>query len=62
MLISHQMIIMIILLSIQTSSFIKMTVALIVERIYFRFNESGDYKMPVGIFRNLAGLEMEMHT
>jgi hypothetical protein len=28
--------------------------------LFFKFKQSGDYNMPVGLFPNLAGLEMEM--
>lgn len=28
--------------------------------LFYKFNETGDYNMPVGIFNNLAGLEMVM--
>lgn len=28
--------------------------------LFFKFKESGDYNMPVGIFQNLQGLEMDM--
>ncbi len=28
--------------------------------LFYKFNESGDYNMPVGIFQGLDGLEMDM--
>ncbi|WP_046006006.1 GFA family protein [Pseudoalteromonas rubra] len=28
--------------------------------LFFKFTETGDYNMPVGLFPNLAGLEMDM--
>ncbi|WP_289029057.1 GFA family protein [uncultured Paraglaciecola sp.] len=28
--------------------------------LFFKFNESGDYNMPIGIFKNIEGLEMDM--
>ena len=28
--------------------------------LFFKFKESGDYNMPVGIFENLDGIEMDM--
>lgn len=28
--------------------------------LFFKFNESGEYNMPVGLFQNLKGLEMDM--
>lgn len=28
--------------------------------LFFKFNESGDYNIPVGIFKQLDGLEMDM--
>ena len=28
--------------------------------LFFKFKQSGDYNMPVGLFPNLAGLEMDM--
>jgi hypothetical protein len=28
--------------------------------LFFKFEQSGDYNMPVGIFKNLLGLEMDM--
>ncbi|MGC3833187.1 GFA family protein [Moritella viscosa] len=28
--------------------------------LFFKFNDSGDYNMPVGIFKDLNGLEMDM--
>lgn len=28
--------------------------------LFFKFNKSGDYNMPVGIFKDIGGLEMNM--
>lgn len=28
--------------------------------LFFKFNKTGDYNMPVGIFENLAGIEMDL--
>lgn len=28
--------------------------------LFYKFNESGEYNMPVGVFQNIDGLEMDM--